>query len=170
MENLKQFSIPIRGLGEGSHRFDFQVDQFFFQHFEQSEIEQGQFNIQIDIYKQAEMFDMNFRIEGKCASSCDRCLADIQLPVQAEYHLVVKRGEDLKPDPEVLYVDLDSSELNLAGTIYEYIHLSLPIQKIYECEEEDPRPCDDDVLDKLEQETNEDNTSSSIWDELKNIK
>ena len=38
MEALVQYTIPVKGLGQGIHQFEFQIDRHFFQHFEASHL------------------------------------------------------------------------------------------------------------------------------------
>ena len=44
----------------------------------------------------------------------------------------------------------------MAKYIYEYIVLSLPLIKVYDCENDDPLPCDEELLERLEVEDTED--------------
>ena len=48
MDALKQFTILLKSIGERTHRFDFQVDNHFFAQFEDSLIQDGQFDIVVE--------------------------------------------------------------------------------------------------------------------------
>ena len=41
MKELKEFTIPFIGLKLGEHLFDYQIDNKFFEHFEESLVENG---------------------------------------------------------------------------------------------------------------------------------
>ena len=72
----------------------------------------------------------------------------------------------------VIFIRDDQSHLDLAQIIYEFICVSLPLVNIYDCDNELPRVCNDEVLNKLKQtseNTEEEQKNGSIWDSLKNL-
>jgi len=174
MNGLANFSIPIKGLKEGLHQFDFQIDNDFFNHFEESPIKEGTFSVKLYFDKRADMIVLNFDIDGTFKTACDRCLEQINLPIKNNEQLLVKYAEESKEEAEVIYITRDLAELNLAKYVYEYICLSMPIIKVYDCEEDENAVCNEEMLkylDVQEVETKEEKDSSnSIWDELKNFK
>ena len=152
MDMLKPFLIPISGLNFGSHQFDFQIDASFFQHFENSPIAAGNIEMSMDLDKQPEMMVLQFDFSGTVATACDRCLAAINLPIQGNYPLIVKYGGIEKEDEaELIYINRDDSILDVSKYVYEFICLSLPLIKVYDCDEEDPIPCDEAMLDRMDQ-------------------
>ena len=74
MNYLSQFTIPFSGLKEGKHLFDFSADQRFFAGFEESEIEKGSINIQVELEKRTTYLRLKFMIKGEVELICDRCL------------------------------------------------------------------------------------------------
>jgi hypothetical protein len=61
---------------------------------------------------------------------------------------------------------------NVAQLIYEFVLLSIPPRKVYDCEAEETRPCDMKALELLEaQEASEsdDQTENPFKEALKNI-
>jgi uncharacterized metal-binding protein YceD (DUF177 family) len=170
MDIMKHFSIPFKGLKNGDHRFQFEIGDDFFKHYENDVITNGQFNVWLDFEKKDNMSIMQFSIEGISAMNCDRCMEIIQLPIQGKYDLLLKFGDEEDSNEEVMYVDPDISILPLGQLMYEFILLSIPITKVYNCQEDNPRPCNDEILDKLEYDDNGlPPTSNSIWDNLKGI-
>lgn len=177
MSVLKVFTIPLLGLKTGMHEFDFEVNSDFFAEFEESPISEANFKVKLYLDKRPdEMLVLVFTFQGTTAAECDRCLAEIQLPVKGEEQLVVKYADTAKEEAEVVYLAKGTPEINVARYIYEFIILSLPIIKVYDCEEEDPLPCDVVMLDKLEAINNEseeedkgEEGGSSVWDALKGL-
>ncbi|NJN33387.1 MAG: hypothetical protein HC817_03165 [Saprospiraceae bacterium] len=47
MDNLKEFSIPIKGLKTGVHEFNFHIEKSFFEQFEGSAIQDGDFQVHL---------------------------------------------------------------------------------------------------------------------------
>ena len=170
MESLNHFSIPILGLKDGVHPFKFLIDKDFFIHFEDSPIEEGNFEVNLSFDKRPDMIVLDFAFEGTVRTDCDRCLANINLPVTDEQQLIVKYGLVEKEDADVLYLVRDTSELNVAKYIYEYICLAMPMIKVYDCENENPSVCNDEVTQYLDRETDKPDSDNPIWDQLKNLK
>lgn len=171
MKELAHFSLPYKGMKDGMHHFNFEVDSTFFRHFEGSPITEGHFEVRLDIEKKSDHAEMFFSVKGKAGSICDRCLADIALPIDSSYELLLKYDENERDEEEIIYVSRDISILNVAQYVYEFICLSLPIMKVYACEEEKDPPCNFELLDKLDQQQSEDvsNDGNPFWDSLKNL-
>ena len=145
------FSLPYIGMKDGFHRYTFSAGNDFFAAFPNSPVTDGFFEI---------------------AAICDRCLADIKLPAQGMYNILVKVGNDMSDDDEVIFIRDDQSHLDLAQIIYEFICVSLPLVNIYDCDNELPRVCNDEVLNKLKQtseNTEEEQKNGNIWESLKNL-
>lgn len=60
MDALIQFSIPVKGLGNGIHEYRFHIDKSFFDQFEHSPIQDGSFEVNFIFDKRPEMFDLHF--------------------------------------------------------------------------------------------------------------
>ena len=174
MAELKQFSLPLRGLKDGVHQFDFQVDAEFFTHFKSSPIQEGEFEVIMYFDKRPDMIVLTFDIAGHMQTECDRCLEQIRLPIKGEEQLLIKYAEEASEDAEVIYIPRGTSELNVARFVYEYICLSVPMVKTYDCESEAERPCSEAMLKYLDSEKaqsgEEETPDNPIWEALKNIK
>ncbi|KAA3622161.1 MAG: DUF177 domain-containing protein [Bacteroidetes bacterium] len=170
MDALIQYSIPVKGLGDGIHEYRFHIDKDFFDQFEHSPIKEGTFDVHFVFDKRPEMFDLSFDFKGKAKAACDRCLATVDLPVEGENRLLVKFGEEKDEDADVIFVSPEISSLNVAKFIYEYICLAMPLINVFDCESMSEPPCDKKMLKYLEQRDNDenDNDNNPIWDDLKN--
>ncbi|GLR16743.1 YceD family protein [Portibacter lacus] len=179
MKSHNIFNIPFKTAKLGLHEYHFQVDDNFFANFEDSVVEKGKFDIKVNMDKKETMLDLEFEIKGSINNPCDRCLASIDVPVEAMERIVVKFDDFGKEDTdEVIYISTEETNLNVANLIYEFVSLSLPISNTIDCEANDYEFCDQKVLDyydeleeqseKLEEEEIEE--QSKIWDALKDIK
>jgi len=168
MNVLDHFSVPYKGLGNGIHHLKFNVDSEFFKKFEDSHIDNGNFEVDVELDKRHDHSILLFDIKGKTKTNCDRCLSAIKLPMQGSFKLHVKYGEDEGSNDEIMFIHPETSVLNLAQIVYEYILLSMPIIKIYDCKNEKSPPCNFDVLEKLEVEE-EDEDQNNVWDSLRGI-
>ncbi len=144
------YTIPYKGLKNGSHRFDFEIDSALFDEFEGSGIKGGHASVEVDLEKAATMLQLSFRIEGEVTVECDRCLDDLSIPVHYNGELKVKFSDQADDyDGEVMWINPAESELDLAGYIYESIVLSLPYSRVHG-EDASGRPlCNADMLQRF---------------------
>ena len=77
-------------------------------------------------------------------------------------------------DPDVHYISRNESHLHLAGWIYEFINLSIPLQKMCPPDEVGGPQCNKEVLAKLAKiEIEGNNSSNPLWkglDKFKDLK
>lgn len=170
MDNLAHFSIPIKGLGTGVHHFDYPIDGAFFKSFEGSPIQEATLQLAVTLDKRPDFYTFEFSFSGTVPSECDRCLASIQLPVEGTAELIAKIGENSGNDePEVIYLEPEVAKLNIAPYVYECIILALPMVKVYDCEDDSPKPCNTEMLTYLESAPKIEQEENPIWDELKKL-
>jgi uncharacterized protein len=172
MSILDHFSLPFSGMKDGFHVYDFEVENDFFKSFEHSPIQDGRFQITVEADKRPGITDLDIIIDGHIGTTCDRCLADINLPVYGEYHLVVKISDEVSDDDEIIFLPADQPKLYLAQVFYELICVSLPLINTYDCEYDTPKPCNEDILSKIslpELEEKEEPKNGNIWGDLKGI-
>jgi uncharacterized protein len=174
---LSEFSIPLLGLKKESYTFDFQVDKSFFASFEDSYIQDGSIEISLQLERKTGHLELNFDFEGTVKTDCDRCSTSINLPIEGNEQIIAKYSEETQEDEdEIIFIHPETSELNVAQYIYEYINLAVPIRKVYDCENDENPPCDFETLAYLEQkdslkddDDDEDDDGSDTWDALKNL-
>jgi uncharacterized metal-binding protein YceD (DUF177 family) len=173
MNALVEYSIPIKGIANGVHQFEYQIDHHFLKHFEESPITDAAVQVQFELEKKPGLFALHFDISGTVKTTCDRCLASIHLPITGKERLLVKISlEEESDDPEVVYLHPEATKLEVAGFIYEFVILAIPMIKTYDCESQEPLPCNEEMLDRLyeaEESSNEEeeSNSNSVWEELK---
>jgi len=166
------FSLPYVGMKDGVHRYNFIAYNDFFASFPDAPVKEGRFEIVLEIDKRPGLSELTFNVEGQVKAICDRCLAYIMLPARGDYSILVKTGNEISDDDEVIFIRDDQSHLDLSQIVYEFICLSLPLVNIYDCENEEPRVCNDEILNKL-RNTSENITAEqkndTIWDSLKGL-
>jgi uncharacterized protein len=170
--NLREFEIPFQGLKLGVHNFKFDVGSSFFKNFEESLVGEASFQVDLVFDKRASFFELGFKFAGVLHTECDRCMANINLPVKDEHQLRVKlTNEEIEEDSEVFFLSPEADSLNVAQFVYEFIVLSLPYNKTYACEKDNPRPCDLDILKRLgfEEAKELPKETKNPFEDLKNI-
>jgi len=166
------FAIPISGLKEGRHIYDFDINKEFFEKFEESEVKEGDIKASVEAEKRATHIVLNIRISGRIRICCDRCLEMFYFPVECENRLLVKFGKTSDDsDPEILTIPVDEHELELNQYFYEFIHLALPIQRVHPDDKNGESTCDPDMLKKLKEHIifEEENKTDPRWEELKKL-
>lgn len=181
MDPLIAYSIPVRGLRDGIHQFDFQIDRSFFEHFENAPIKDGDIQLRLELVKRPGLYTLTFSFEGTVKTACDRCLASIDLPIEGEQRLLVKVNEGTEgpptedpDDPDVIYISPEQQKFNTASYAYEFVCLAIPMIKTYDCEAEAEPPCNEEMLEHLgmpeeKEEAQEEATDNPIWAELKKL-
>jgi uncharacterized protein len=165
------YTIGISGLREGRHTIDFEIDNKFFENFEESEIKEGSLFAIIELEKRSSHIDLFIRISGKVKVCCDRCLEMFFYPVESESRLLVKLGKKIEDnDPDIISLTTDDHELDLQQHFYEFIHLALPIKRVHPDDHYGNSTCDPVMLKKLKELiVEEENENDPRWDELKKL-
>jgi len=172
VKDLMKYVIQFAGLKEGRHEFEFDVDDSFFEQFESSEIKKGKLAVRVILDKNRQVLEMGFFIQGTVQSICDRCLDELDLPLQYQGKLFFKFGEEsYELTDEIIILSSSEYKINISQYIYEFIHLALPYRKIHP-DINGASGCNSGMIQKLESlmnhETREKNYNYS-WDKLKEI-
>ena len=132
------FIIPLNGLTAGENKFFWHAGKEFFDSFENSEILDAQLDIETNVEKSGRYIGVDCYVSGKVVVECDRCLEELEIPVDLEVLLSVKFGESESSDEnqdgerEVIFLPVDNTELDMEQVVYDYVCLSLPLQKVHE--------------------------------------
>ena len=171
---LKDYNIKFQGLKDAIHNFDFEVNDDFFTHFPQSDIQHGKVKIHVQMDKKVRFMVFYFNLDGFVILPCDRCLELMEIPVVYEAKLIVEFGEensDITDIDERMTLARTEPEIELAQHIYEYINLSLPYRKVHPDDANGESTCNADMLAKLDElNTIEEETETDPrWDKLKGL-
>jgi uncharacterized metal-binding protein YceD (DUF177 family) len=121
---------------------------------------------------------LRFEIGGKAAVTCDRCGNPLNIDLWDEFKLVVKLVEnpeemnEQEEDPDVFYISRHESHLNVEDWLYEFVMLSIPLQKMCSPEEMGGPQCNKEVLQKLKEmeKRHEENQTQALWKDLDKFK
>ncbi len=146
MKSLSDYSIKFEGLKQGTHLFEFDVDNAFFEEFDCFEFKDTAIAVGLEFEKQSTIMVLTFDFLGAVTVPCDRCLDDVEVEVSGEERLIVKFGnEEYDDTEEILMLPVHEYELNVAKYIYEFININIPQKRIH-----DEGLCNQDVISKLE--------------------
>jgi len=165
-----QFSILLKSIGEGTKTLDFKLNEAFFLSHDNLLLGTCEINLQVVINGGPELMEFILTHKGYMETNCDRCLEQIRLPLEGRREFLVKFvDEDQEDEEEILYIKLEEDRYDLGGLINEVITLSLPIVKVYDCQDETEPPCDPEIL-KFLQRSETSQEESILGAQLKNLK
>ncbi len=152
VRNMDRYRIPFKGLKEGDHDFDFEIDASFFENFPESEIKEGNLHVKIILHKSVRLLSLDFFIAGTVHVPCDRCLEMFDLPVSFKEILYVKFGSSRHEESaNILIIPEDDYFLDVRQYIYEYANLALPLRIVHPDDENGNSTCNSVMLKKLEE-------------------
>ncbi|TND09920.1 MAG: hypothetical protein FD123_848 [Bacteroidetes bacterium] len=91
-KGLGEYIISFSSLKPGRYEYEFEVDDTFFEHFEQTEITHGSLAVKLEVQRQPMMLALAFNITGEVELTCDRCGDLYRQPVSGHRRLVVHIG------------------------------------------------------------------------------
>lgn len=170
MNYLREFSIPYRGLSIGVHNYKWEISHKFFEAVDNSDIDDATIGVELNLEKQERMIICNFNITGSIIVKCDRCLDELELPVNSEETLYIKFGEDGEEETDdVLFISESEYQIDVSNLINEYITLSIPLKKAHLSKKKGVSGCNKEIINKLKELSGK-NTVDPKWEQLKNLK
>lgn len=186
MAKFSLYNIPLRGLSEGKHEFEYNLDNKFFSLIDDgtAEVKKGTIKVVVSLKKTSTTFELNFNINGVVQVPCDRCLDDIDMNVETKNKLIVKFGKEYSEESdEIVIIPEEDGAINIAWFLYEFIVLSLPAKKVHapgtcnkamssklnkhKVKSNDENDDDSDEEDSFEEEDT--SFSDPRWDSLKDL-
>jgi len=171
MKNFKAFKIPFIGLKEGIHKFNYQIENKFFDAFEYDEFQNANFNVDILFNKKETMLQLDFTAKGIVNVPCDLTGEYFDMNIEGDFSLIVKFGVEFNnEDDELLILSHGAYEIEVQQYIYELLVLSVPQKRIkpgLEIMEDDASE-----TSKRNKEQNKEVNKSDIdprWDQLKQL-
>lgn len=173
--------LKIKTLPFGTHAVECHVDELFFNTEEQNEVRRADVDVTVNVTRKSEN---TYRLEISCSGTvtvpCDRCLDDLDLPVDVDYCLNVEQmGTEMDDtSDELLKVPSEWRELDIAPIVRDTILLALPMTRCHDSEED----CNANMLNVLdshrveavpddeEQPQSETTGTDPRWEALKKLK
>ncbi len=178
MGHRREFEIAFVGLKPGIHRFEYEIRDEFFEDFQQQDFFNCKADVKLELDKKSGFMMLKFEIGGSLEVNCDRCNSKLPLELWDEFRMTLKMVEepelmnDQEDDPDVYYIGNNESHIDVAEWIYEFINLSIPMQKTCSFEKMDGPHCNPaarEILNKLSAE-NGGAKENPIWKGLEKFK
>ncbi|GHU86296.1 hypothetical protein FACS1894153_3090 [Bacteroidia bacterium] len=119
--------IKFSGLTNGKHSFDFNVDKNLFVDFGYDRVCECNLNANVVLEKSDNMLNIIVAIKGTVSSVCERCLDNIDIPLDVAEKLVVKLNQREHVFDDFFWeLTPQDFKVDLTHFIYETIILALP--------------------------------------------
>jgi uncharacterized protein len=173
VKHLKQYKIQFSGLAIGSHDFEFDISDAFFDSFPYSIVKKGTINAMVNLNRQANLMVLSVDLQGHVSLECDKCLSEFKMPIDAQERLIVKfNDEEIEEHTdEIVVLGRNDYEIDLSEYLYESIHVNVPTY--VRCDELGDTSCDEEMVDKIQGLAPNEESEAPIdprWEALKRIK
>jgi uncharacterized metal-binding protein YceD (DUF177 family) len=178
MGHRREFEIAFVGLKPGIHKFDYEITDKFFEAFQQQDFFNCKATIKLTIDKKNGFMLLKFEMGGSLEVTCDRCNSSLPLELWDDFNITVKMVEEpelmnkQEEDPDIYYISNSENHISIADWIYEFINLSIPMQRTCDFEKMDGPHCNPaarEALKKLKAAEKE-KTTNPIWKGLEKFK
>ncbi len=144
MAKFALYNIPLKSLKTDSQTFEFTLDDCYFKKIDSPEVQRGNVTAKVTVYKKANLFDLSFDLNGVVLIPCDRCLDDMEQPIQYKDQLQVKFGDCFCEEGDIVVVPESEGAINIAWFLYEFIVLNIPMKHVHQ-----PGQCNKTMVGKL---------------------
>jgi uncharacterized metal-binding protein YceD (DUF177 family) len=153
MSEVRDYIIlPLCNLEKRKYTLKFRLNTEFFSDFQNPEIIEGSVEISLDVEKFSSFMNVVLTFSGTLTVSCDRCLENLDIPVEGENMISVVFGnipdepEEENPDEDIIYVNAEDEDIDLTVYVYESICLAMPIQRVHGNDKNGKSLCNPEML------------------------
>jgi uncharacterized metal-binding protein YceD (DUF177 family) len=146
MCSLESYKVDLKGVKDETMSLDFDLNDDFFRALDGSQLEHGALHVSVSIRKMAGFFELLFHTHGSVVVTCDRCLDDMDQPIDTDNKLLVKLGDTYSEDDDTVTIDENEGILDMSWFIYEFVMLAIPIKHVHA-----PGKCNSVMTQKLEE-------------------
>jgi len=178
MASKRAFEIAFVGLKPGLHEFSYELNDKFFAEKGAEDVTNIEANVKLTLEKNTGFMRLTFEVGGNADVNCDRCGNPLTMDLWDEFKMLVKLVDnpdemnEQEEDPDVFYISRTESHLDISDWLYEFVLLSVPMQRMCGEDEIGGPKCNKEVLEKLKQmeARNAENNANNLWKGLDKFK
>ncbi len=178
MANRRAFEIAFVGLKPGVHSFNYDLEDTFFAEKGAQDFSNAKAHVKLSLEKNTGFMLLKFEVGGIASVSCDRCGNPLTMDLWDEFKMLVKLVDnpdemnEQEEDPDVFYLSRTESHLYVGDWIYEFVTLSIPLQRMCTKEQMGGPQCNNEVLDKLKEmeAKHTEHNANALWKGLDKFK
>ena len=131
MNSLEMLKIDLKSLTDEETTLSFDLDDTYFAALDGADVKKGSLHVSVSIRKATGFFELLFHTVGTVIVPCDRCLDDMEQPVETDNRLIVKLGSEYSEEDDIIVVPEDEGILDASWIIYEFVALVIPIRHVH---------------------------------------
>ncbi|MDR0349702.1 MAG: DUF177 domain-containing protein [Tannerella sp.] len=133
MGKFDAYRINLKNIALGDIcKYEYLLDNKYFMDIDGTEVQKGKVNVSLKLEHKKSGFEMNFHVTGVAFVPCDRCLGNMEIPVETDNRLIVKLGKEYAEESdEILIIAEDEGAINLAWFLYEFVALAIPMKRVH---------------------------------------
>ena len=120
MSKQDHYIIELSRMPIGTHSFDFQLDNEFFESLEKTEILGGQVVAKATLNLREEDYQLSIAVHGTVFVVCDRCLDPMPIDIEDEQEIFSEDEEDENRTSKI-------ENLDLTWLAYEIVSINIPL-------------------------------------------
>lgn len=178
MAHRREFEIAFIGLKPGPHEFNYTLGNEFFTERGAVDFHSMDARVKVTLDKHPGFLQLKFEVGGQVSVQCDRCGNPLTLDLWDDFDMVVKLVENPEEmnaheeDPDIFYIGRQESHIDLSHWLYDFVLLSIPVQRMCKEDAEGNSGCNPEVIQKLREmeERTRENNAQNIWKDLDKFK
>ena len=128
----KEFFIPFVGLKQGEHKFEYHIENVFFESFGYEEFNGADIEVEAILNKTSTMMELDLNAKGSVNVNGDLTNEPYDQEIASALHLVIKFGEEYNnEDDEILILPHGEHQFDIAQYLYEMLVLAVPQKRIH---------------------------------------
>ena len=105
MCSLECLKVDLKGLKDDDTSLVFDLDDTYFGALDEAEVKKGSLHVSVSIRKASGFFEFLIHAAGTVIIPCDRCLDDMDQPVETDTRLTVKFGCEYSEEGDNIVVE-----------------------------------------------------------------
>jgi uncharacterized metal-binding protein YceD (DUF177 family) len=149
MAKFSAYEVNLKSFSGKEQTYEYLLENAYFANIDSEEIRKGKVQVNVTVCRKGSLFELNFYLHGAVKIPCDRCLDEVELPVESRNKLMVKFGKEFSEESdEVVIIPEEEGAINVAWFLYEFIVLSLPMKHVHA-----PGKCNREMASQLRNHT-----------------
>ena len=141
---LNKYKVELKNMLSDTCVYKYRLDSQFFAEIDSPEIQKGELDVTLNVKRTSGVYQLDFQTMGTVIVTCDRCLDEMEQPVESSDTLKVKLGGEFSEVGDIVIIPEEDGYINVAWFIYEFITLSIPIKHVHALGK-----CNKDMVHKL---------------------
>lgn len=169
---MKFTEIKISGLKEGTHAFEFSLDNAFLDVFSRNLFDKPELHVQIGLLLTEHMITAQVQVSGSVELTCDRSLDLFREPIRVSATHYFKFGEEEQElSDELDVISKERVSLDFDQLVYDIVALSIPGRHLHPRFREEEEAEGEGTLVYQSEPSDQTNETKPDprWDLLKNV-